>query len=74
LNKSDKVAELTKRDACASSEHCIRACKRGAIHMARVPWTGNTSRGLWHTHRSGPLQSYGIHRVTQVTECHPDIS
>lgn len=41
------LAVLTLPEACGSEEHCIGLCAGDAIHMAWLPWTGDSSRGKW---------------------------
>ncbi len=49
LEMENKIAVLTLPEACGSEEHCIGVCPEDAIHMAWLPWTGDTSRGKWKT-------------------------
>lgn len=47
LEMEDSIAVLTVPEACGSEEHCIGVCAEDAIHMAWLPWTGDTTRGKW---------------------------
>lgn len=49
LVMQDSLAVLTLPEACGSEEHCIGLCADDAIHMAWLPWKGDTSRGKWRT-------------------------
>ena len=41
------LAALTLPEACGSEERCIGLCADNAIHMAWIPWVGDTGRGKW---------------------------
>lgn len=47
LEMVSSLAVLTLPEICGSEEHCIGLCADDAIHMAWLPWAGDTSRGKW---------------------------
>jgi ferredoxin len=49
LETQNLVAILTRPEDCGSEEHCIRACREDAIHMAWVPSEGDRSLGCWRS-------------------------
>lgn len=52
LEMREGIALLTLPEACGSEEHCIGVCPEDAIHMAWIPWVGDTSRGKWRSSAS----------------------
>jgi len=47
LTMADGIAVLAFPDTCGSEEHCIAACRDGAIQMAWIPFSGNTTLDRW---------------------------